>query len=57
MKKALMSASSAAVGWTAVLLMFVCCSRSHDEVYRLKHVDSVHVDVVSGSSECDAIIL
>lgn len=63
LKKALMSASSVAVGRTAVLLMFVCCSRSHDELVSaktlLKHgtVDSVHLDVVSGSSECDAIIL
>lgn len=63
LKKALMSASSVAVGRTAVLFMFVCCSHSHDELVSaktlLRHgtVDSVHLDVVSGSSECHAIIL
>lgn len=63
LKKALMSASSVAVGQTAVLFMFVCCSHSHNELVSaktlLRHgtVDSVHLDVVSGSSECHAIIL
>lgn len=63
LKKALMSASSVTVGRTAVLFMFVCCSHSHDELVSaktlLRHgtVDSVHLDVVSGSSECHAIIL